>query len=80
MTESRRALQGRCFFADFSSASNIGSLRFDDSDPADFDGTNFSDLEAWMQRLAPARRRVDRRGATCDTRPLTPGVQCIACS
>ena len=46
-------LQGKYFFADFSSASKIWSLTFDGSDPTEFDGTNFSDLQDWTQLLAP---------------------------
>ncbi len=46
-------LQGKYFFADFSSANNIWSLRFDGSDPSGFDGSNFVDFEDWTQLLAP---------------------------
>ena len=46
-------LQGKYFFADFSSASKIWSITFDGSDPSTFDGTNFSDFQDWTQLLAP---------------------------
>jgi len=46
-------LQGKYFFADFSNANNIWSLRFDGSDPSEFDGTNFLELTEWTQLLAP---------------------------
>ena len=39
-------LQGTYFFADFAS-DQIWSLRFDNSDPTSFDGTNFTDLTNW---------------------------------
>ena len=39
-------LQGHYFFADFVT-SEIWSIKFDGSDPADFDGTNFTDLIRW---------------------------------
>jgi glucose/arabinose dehydrogenase len=44
-------LQGKYFFADFSNAHNIWSLSFDGSDPSEFDGTNFIDLQEWTQML-----------------------------
>jgi len=46
-------LQGKYFFADFANASRVWSLRFDGSDPSEFDGSNFVDFEDWTQRLAP---------------------------
>ncbi|HEY8153603.1 MAG TPA: PQQ-dependent sugar dehydrogenase [Myxococcota bacterium] len=47
-------LQGRYFFADFQDANTrIWSLRFDGSDPADFDGTNFIEFTDWTQLLPP---------------------------
>jgi len=47
-------LQGKYFFADFSSANTkIWSLRFDGSDPADFDGSNFAEFQDWTTQLAP---------------------------
>jgi len=45
-------LQGLYFFADFSPENRIWSLRFDGSAPADFDGTNFSDLTDWTELFA----------------------------
>jgi glucose/arabinose dehydrogenase len=47
-------LQGKYFFADFSNANSIWSLRFDGSDPSEFDGTNYVDFEEWTQQLKPA--------------------------
>jgi len=41
-----RSLQGRYVFADFLTA-RIWTLRWDGSDPADFDGTNFSEFVDW---------------------------------
>ena len=46
-------LQGKYFFADFTNGSTVWSLRFDGSEPSEFDGSNFVDFEDWTQRLGP---------------------------
>jgi len=40
------SLQGLYFFADYCTA-DLWSLRFDGSDPGDFDGTNFTEFKVW---------------------------------
>ena len=45
-------LQGHYFFADYATE-NIWSLKWDGSDPASFDGTNFTDFTHWTSLLAP---------------------------
>jgi glucose/arabinose dehydrogenase len=46
------ALQGQYFFAD-SVTNEIWSIRFDGSDPADFDGANFTSFIDWTDVLTP---------------------------
>lgn len=51
-------LQGQYFFGDFGSA-QIWSLMFDGTDPADFDGTNFTDFTNWTSTFAPDIGSID---------------------
>ncbi|MBW2420747.1 MAG: PQQ-dependent sugar dehydrogenase, partial [Deltaproteobacteria bacterium] len=55
------SIQGDYFYADYC-AGNIWSLRYDGSDPEDFDGTNFTDLKNWTDdpAFAPDEGSIDK--------------------